>query len=63
MVAEGAIRENAGRVSTHHMWQPLPVMTGGKPGLATHRAAGFLVCGSQKKAPTRSLFGAKAGKI
>ena len=28
-----------------------------------HRAAGFLVCGFQKKALTRSLFGAKAGKI
>ena len=26
-------------------------------------AAGFLVCGFRKKAPTRSLFGAKAGKI
>ena len=28
----------------------------------TDRAAGFLVCGFQKKAPKRLLVGAKAGK-
>jgi hypothetical protein len=37
MVAEGLRSVNAGHVSTHPMWQPLPGMTGGKPGLRPPR--------------------------
>ena len=59
-VAVGAIRACA--VSTHHVGSHRPGYRGETRLALTDRAAGFLVCGFQKKAPKRLLVGAKAGK-
>ena len=51
-----------GAVSTHHVGSHRPGYRGETRLALTDRAAGFLVCGFQKKAPKRLLVGAKAGK-